>query len=276
MSDTLLHIWRNLPMGRETLLQSLYFARRLGNMNLKVFRPVHPTALMYFDAGLVTLDLNRSYTLFPETSGEHLEALLQDADVDWAEVRPTDYTASTLPNLPTDFTVMTCLRSMSQDPHRIGLGHIGPKVRALVKNAVFPILIPSPCFRPWNRVAAFFGGSALGLRAVETALKIASRAEAPLTVYTQLESSDRATYQAKLKPLGIETEDPKADRGWHPFSTGSFEANLYEIPSDALVVVGAAGENVMRELIFGSKLESIQATLPNPILVVGPNCPVTL
>jgi len=34
-------------------------------------------------------------------------------------------------------------------------------------------------------------------------------------------------------------------------------------------VVGAAGDSLMRELVFGSKIEMIQRTLPNPILVVG-------
>ena len=38
------------------------------------------------------------------------------------------------------------------------------------------------------------------------------------------------------------------------------------------VVVVAAGHRLMAELIFGSKLETIQATLPNPLVVVGPDC----
>ena len=58
----------------------------------------------------------------------------------------------------------------------------------------------------------------------------------------------------------------------HIFDQGSFEENLYAVPHDSLVVVGAAGHRLMKELVFGSKLEIIQATLPNPLVVVGPNC----
>ena len=275
-SNLLFHIWRNLPVGRETLLQSIAFAQRLGDMSLAIYRPAHREALMYFTASVVTLDLDSSYLAFPDTSLEHLHELFAGTHVTWKEVHPTGFTASTLPNLPTDFSVMTCPRVMSDDTRRIGLGHIGTKVRTLVKNADCPVLIPCLCNRPWNRVAAFFGGSDLGLRAVDTALKVSSRAQVPLTVYTQLDDMNRDRCATRLRPLGIDTESPDTDRGWVTFTSGAFEQNLYDIPSDALVVVGAAGENVMRELVFGSKLEAIQSTLPNPLLVIGPNCQPTL
>jgi nucleotide-binding universal stress UspA family protein len=37
-------------------------------------------------------------------------------------------------------------------------------------------------------------------------------------------------------------------------------------------VVGAYGHGVVRELLFGSKLELIQSVLPNNMLIIGPNC----
>ena len=48
----------------------------------------------------------------------------------------------------------------------------------------------------------------------------------------------------------------------------------HTVPHDALVVVGAYGHGVARELFFGSKMELIQTVLPNPMLIVGPGCGV--
>jgi nucleotide-binding universal stress UspA family protein len=58
---------------------------------------------------------------------------------------------------------------------------------------------------------------------------------------------------------------------WHFFEDGRLEENLYAIPHDSLVVLGAFGHGLIRDLVFGSKMEKIQSTLPNNLLVVGPN-----
>ena len=62
---------------------------------------------------------------------------------------------------------------------------------------------------------------------------------------------------------------------WHVFETGAFEENLYEVPHDALVVLGAYGHGVIRTIVFGSKMEKIQSTLSNNLLIVGPNYTAT-
>ena len=58
---------------------------------------------------------------------------------------------------------------------------------------------------------------------------------------------------------------------WHIFEQNSFEENLYQVPHDALVVLSAYGHSRLKEMVFGSKLEKIQSTLPNNLLIVGPN-----
>ncbi|MFQ5590949.1 MAG: hypothetical protein ACE5HE_07295 [Phycisphaerae bacterium] len=62
------------------------------------------------------------------------------------------------------------------------------------------------------------------------------------------------------------------DVAWRLYDSGELTENLYDVPHNSLVVLGAAGHNIIKELVFGSKLEAIQSTLPNPLVVVGPKC----
>ena len=47
--------------------------------------------------------------------------------------------------------------------------------------------------------------------------------------------------------------------------------NLFAVHHDALLIAGAYGHGLIKELFFGSKLERIQSTLVNSMLIVGPN-----
>ena len=164
---------------------------------------------------------------------------------------------------------MACPRVMSQNVSRIGLGHIGPRVRAIAKHASFSVFVPSLCFKVWRRVAVFFGGSDLGVKAVRQAISLAERASVPLTVYTQGDACVREAYEAKIAEAGRDQTFTQPDYRWQFFEAGSLEENLYDVPSDSLVVVGVAGSSAVRDLLFGSTLELIQKTLPNPLVVVG-------
>ena len=53
----LFHIFRNTPVGRETLLQSIYFGRKTGS-SLEVYIPESKKFLMYFDSEVVQIDLD--------------------------------------------------------------------------------------------------------------------------------------------------------------------------------------------------------------------------
>ena len=64
------HVFRNSPLGRENLLQSIYFCEQVGNLELNIYLPVQKQALMYFERTSVTLDLDSSYTRFPSTAAQ--------------------------------------------------------------------------------------------------------------------------------------------------------------------------------------------------------------
>jgi hypothetical protein len=190
--DSMLHVFRNSPLGRENLLQSIYFCERLSNLPLSVYIPDHTQYLMYFDGTVVTVDLDSSYTRYRESAKEHVCGLLRTASVDFEIFTLTSFTAKALPEIPNRWQIMSCPRAISDDISRIGLGHIGPRVRAIFKEATFPVFIPSPSAKTWQRVAAFYGGSDLGLRAVRQAINLADRADVPLTLHsTEREQAGR-------------------------------------------------------------------------------------
>jgi nucleotide-binding universal stress UspA family protein len=58
---------------------------------------------------------------------------------------------------------------------------------------------------------------------------------------------------------------------WHFFESGGFEENLYQVPHDALVILGAYGHGLIKNIFFGSKMEQVQSTISNNFLIVGPN-----
>ena len=60
MAKQLLHIFRNTPFGRETLLQSANFCRQL-DVTLVIYIPEYTKFLMYFDNDVVQIDLDHSY-----------------------------------------------------------------------------------------------------------------------------------------------------------------------------------------------------------------------
>ncbi|MCP4686877.1 MAG: universal stress protein, partial [Desulfobacterales bacterium] len=69
---------------------------------------------------------------------------------------------------------------------------------------------------------------------------------------------------------GLEKEMERCTAEWLLFEKGKFEENLYEVPHDALVVLGAFGHGLIRNFVFGSKMEKIHSTITNNLLIVGP------
>ncbi len=57
---------------------------------------------------------------------------------------------------------------------------------------------------------------------------------------------------------------------WRLFTDGDLEVDLYDVDHDALVILGAFGHGVIRDVLFGSKMEKIQGIMPNNLLIVGP------
>ena len=268
----MLHIFRNSPLGRENLLQAIYFCGKQFGLSLTVCIPTDTRFLMRFDTGEVTVDLDRSYLQYPDTARAHAEEILADFKIRHSLYAPSEWADAHLPVLPIDWGIMSCPRVLSQRSSRIGLGHIGPKVRGIAKHARFPVFIPALACKTWTCVSIFFGGSRVGAIAVKEGISIARLARVPFTVFTQLDGITREECAEALAEADLLEHVQAGDGHWRVFDSAALEENLYAVPHDSLVVVGAAGHRLMTELIFGSKLETIQATLPNPLVVVGPTC----
>ena len=270
MENRLLHIFRNTPLGRETLLQSLYFCNRIGAM-LTVYVPLSTKFLMYFENDVVQIDLDNSYRTDPATAETHAREIVDQGGGRVTFLTPKHYTASTLPDIPTDFDFMCCPRSISDLSSKIGLGYIGPRVRRIVQSARYPVLITSAVYKPWQSVVVFFGGSVNAVKACRLGLSIAQQAGMPLDLFTQAgENRSRSDYRQVLEQAGLAAALDGALRQWHFFESGRMEENLYAVAHDALAVVGAFGHGIIRDIIFGSKMETIQSILPNNLLIVGP------
>lgn len=270
MDQQLFHIFRNTPLGRETLLQSIFFCNRIG-ASLVIYIPKFTKFLMYFENDAVQVDLDNSYLTSPETALEHSIALAKQGGIKPAFMNPKYYTASTLPDIPTNFDFMCCPRSISDLSSKIGLGYIGPRVRRIVKSARFPVMITSPVFKEWKSIAVFFGGSVNAVNALKLGLRVSRISGIPLDVFTHVEHGSRDDYEKVIQKKNLEEQMRSHVRQWHIYEKGKFEENLYEIPHDALVVLGAFGHSLIKDIVFGSKMEKIQSTISNNLLIVGPN-----
>jgi hypothetical protein len=270
MKNRLLHIFRNNPFGRETLLQSIYFCNKVGAFPV-IYIPKTTKFLMYFDNDVVQVDLDKSYLISPETAKKRATELLEQGGISPRFLEPKHFTASTLPDIHTNFDYMSCPRSVSDMSSKIGLGYIGPRVRRIVKSARFPVLITSPVYKEWKSIAVFFGGSANAIKALRLGFHIARASGIQLDVFTQTEKFSKEDYQKIIKDRNIEEEMDLYVKQWHFFENRVFEENLYDVPHDALVILGAFGHGVIRNFVFGSKMEKIQSTISNNLLIAGPN-----
>ena len=274
MNYKLLHIFRNTPFGRETFLQSLYFCKTINAFPV-AYIPKTDKFLMYFSNDAVQVDLDHSYLTSPDTAKGHAEDLFNEMQIKPMFYEPKNFTASTLPDVSTNFDYLCCPRSVSDLSSKIGLGHIGPKVRRIIKHSTFPILITSPVFKPWKSISVFFGGSKNALNALKLGLKIAMSSGLPLDIYTLLEKRDESYYRELIKKEVLTDPVNQLSRQWHFYEKADFDTMLYEVPHNSLIVLGAYGHGIIKDILLGSKMEQIQSTVTNNLLITGPYCSVS-
>ena len=154
MRNEMLHVFRNDPVGREVYLQGLYFSKMAG-LGVRVFLPQHRQFLMYFRDGVVTVELERSFVKYRDTAREHAAELAEQHGVEVGFLEPEHHTASTLPDLPVDFSAMCCPRSIGEPVGKLGVSDIGPMVRSIVRSASFPVFIPAPAHKEFQRIVVF-------------------------------------------------------------------------------------------------------------------------
>lgn len=271
MKNQLLHIFRNTPFGRETLLNSVYFCKTT-KTPISVYIPEFPQFLMYFEKEIVTVDLDRAFLRDPDTAREHAEEIIRSQGLKPNFFSPKKFTASTLPDIPVDFKYMTCPRTISDLSTKVSLGYIGPRVRNIIKNASFPVLIPTQVYKEWKSITVFFGGSANAVNAFKEGLKISQISGLDLTLFTEIEDPySEEDYRNILRQNMLYDEIEKGNVNWQFFDKGKLLEDLYSVPHDALIVVGAYGHGLIKELFFGSTLETIQSVLPNSMVIVGTN-----
>ena len=274
MNYKLLHIFRNTPFGRETFLQSLYFCKTINAFPV-AYIPKSDKFLMYFSNDAVQVDLDHSYLTSPDTAKNHAEDLFDAMGIKPMFYEPKNFTASSLPDIPTNFDYLCCPRSVSDLSSKIGLGHIGPKVRRIIKHATFPILITSPVFKPWKSISVFFGGSKNALTALKLGLKIAMSSGLFLDIYTLLEK-DEVYYRDLIKKEGLDAPVSQLSKQWHFYKKSNFDTMLYDVPHNSLIVLGAYGHGIIKDILLGSKMEQIQSTVTNNLLIIGPHCSIPL
>jgi len=275
MNYKLLHIFRNTPFGRETFYQSLYFCKTINALPV-VYIPKSDKFLMYFSNDAVQVDLDHSYLTAPETAKGHSEDLFDEMGIKPMFYEPKNFTASSLPDISTNFDYLCCPRSVSDLSSKIGLGHIGTKVRRIIKHATFPILITSPVFKPWKSISVFFGGSTNALNALRLGLKTAMSSGLPLHIYTLMEKQDETYYRELVEKNGLMEPVSQLSRQWHFYKKQDFSTMLYDVPHNSLIVLGAYGHGIIKDFLLGSKMEHIQSTVTNNLLITGPYCTVSL
>jgi hypothetical protein len=268
LNDTMFHVFRNTPFGRETFLQSLDFCQKL-DLRLHVYIPKSRKFLLYLGNRALQIELTSAYIRSPSTAEDHVRELIRD-DPDRVRFHtPADYSASNLPDITGDFEFMTCPRNISDLSTKISLGHIGSKVRQILFNATFPVLIPNPVFKTWDSISVMFGGSINGIKCLQLGLSIARITGFPLDMFTQAEGRSQQEYRNILEQRGMLQEVDDEVRKWHFFDSGPLEDNLYSVPHDSLVVAGTYGQKNLKGLFFGSTMEKLQSILPNNLLLVS-------
>ncbi len=264
-----LHIFRNTPFGKETLLHSIYFCRLL-ELDLHVYIPETKKFMMYFQNASLEIDLDASYLKYPRTARQHAQAVLDQADFRASFLTSSSFTASSLPDLPTDVEFMTCPRIISDLTARGGLS-IGARVRNILLQAPFPILIPAQGFKEWHSLAVLFGGSDNGIKALRIGVSIAKICGLPLDIFTQADNGrSKSDYEAIISGHGLDLDLAGTWRHWHFYESGDFIDNLFFVPHDALIVMGVFGHGLVKDRFFGNTAETVQSSLANSMLLAGP------
>ncbi len=270
MHRGILYIYKNTPLGREILLQSIFFSKKIDSP-LFIYIPKFKQFNMYFEDRVVSVTLDSSYFRSPDTAYDRVKKILKEQNATAEFLEPEEFSASTLPDIPVSFSFMISPRVISAHLSKFSFGSIGKVVRNILLSSQFPVLLSSYCFKEWNKIYVMFGGSHNALNAFKVGYFLSKRTKDPLYLFTQQENKRPLSYYEEIiKENGLE-EELKTVKDWLFFDTHEFEDNLFEIPPDALVVIGLFGHGLIKDVMFGSKMEIVQRELPNNLLVVGPH-----
>ncbi|MFQ5604888.1 MAG: universal stress protein [bacterium] len=268
MTMNILHIYRNTPLGRETLRQAADFTRKIHG-KLQVYIPQYDRFLFYFEREAVEIRLDQSYLYLPDTAEHNVRQIVEPFEIPFSFVKIASKTASSLPNLPTNFDLLSLPRIMVERQGRMQLSAIGAGIRQIVKSTPTPALLSPGRFHDWQEILVLFGGSDFSISALKWALLISRHANLAVNMLTLLEEGrELSDYERILEEQQID----RAGIGqWNCLPAGSVVTLLEAIPRDALIAMGAYGHGRVLEKLFGSTTELIQKNTANLLMLVGEN-----
>ncbi|MDA3786967.1 MAG: hypothetical protein PF503_00490 [Desulfobacula sp.] len=79
-----------------------------------------------------------------------------------------------------------------------------------------------------------------------------------------------------IKKEGLTDPVNQLSKQWHFYEKSNFDTMLYEVPHNSLIVLGAYGHGIIKDILLGSKMEQIQSTVTNNLLITGPHCSVSI
>ena len=266
------HVFRNTPYGREALLHTAYFCKKM-HITPVVYIPEYTKFLLYLENDVVQVDLDDSYLRFPGTAREHVNEIMAEMELDSHRFFvPKQFSSPSLPDMPVNFNFMSSPQTIADLSAKAGFGYIGPRIRRIFKAAVFPVLIPAPVFKPFKSIAVMFGGTMNTSNTLRLAVRLQRWSGMPVSLFTAEEGRrGKKYYEKQMAKDALTGLFAQTVSQWHIFPKKDFAESMYMIPHDALVVMGAYGHGVVRQLVMGSTLETIQSILPNNLLIVGPN-----
>ena len=76
------------------------------------------------------------------------------------------------------------------------------------------------------------------VKALKLGLRMGRETGKPVDLFTQADGMPKESFEEILEDRGMDEEVSRRVRNWHFFETGSFEHNLYNVPHNALTVMG--------------------------------------
>ena len=251
MDYKLLHIFRNTPFGRETFLQSLYFCKTI-KASPVVYIPKSDKFLFYFSNDVIQVDLDSSYLTDPDTAEDRARALLTEQGIKEIFLTPKNYTASSLPDLPPTLIFYAAPGLSVTCPAKSAWDTSAPRSGGSSSTPPSPYFCPAPC-SSLDKYCRIVRGIRQRRQCPETGSEAFPGIGIPLDIYTLMEGRDQEYYrETAQKQTFWEMAEPRINK-WHFWEKDQFDQMLYDIPHDALLVLGAYGHGALKDILFAAK-----------------------